>query len=80
MLAPYLSKYSFAPLLNILGDPGPWFTPSPSSSSSLVRSSKRCIGGVLSGKLVPRLPGFILSNPSARAHSQRADLTRLLAS
>lgn len=76
---PYLAKYSRAPLSNIRGAPGPWFSPRPSCSISALLIFRSKVGGARSGKLVPRLPGFIRSKPSASAHSTSPYLTALLA-
>lgn len=80
MFAPYLSKYSCAALANILGAPGPKLEPLLSdASASFVASSNVATGGVLSLKLVARLPGAILSNPSASPQWIIPDFTMLLA-
>ena len=75
---PNFEKYSWAPLSNKRGAPGPWFLPRATSSSA-ERWWKRIVGGARSGKLVPRLPGFMRSKPRARAHSTWPYLTALLA-
>ena len=76
IFAPYFSKYSCAPFANIRGAPGPKFSPAVICSSVAVDASPKIApGGGLSGQLLPKLPGFIRSKPSASAHSINPLLT-----